>query len=74
MYVFANTFFRNYVIEELCHLAFWLWIGESARIIGAFLGRMVGINSFSYWGISIEVILFAGGLLEAIGWGIFTLL
>ena len=74
IYVFAHTVIRSFIIEEFCHIAFWLWVAEASRILGSYLGRMTGINSFSYWGISVQVILGVGGLLEVLGWGVFDIL
>jgi len=43
-------------------------------MIGIFVGRLTGIDSLSYWGRSVELILLVGGLLEAVGMGVFALL
>ena len=44
-----------------------------ARLFGSFLGKATGIDSFAYWGKSVEVVLVAGGVLEVVGLGVFVL-
>jgi hypothetical protein len=57
----------------MCHVALWLWIAEISRMIGSFLGKFIGVDSFSYFGSSMEAILWLGALFEMIGMGIFEL-
>jgi hypothetical protein len=73
VYIVVHSYVNDIALEEFCHVAVWLWIGETARIFGTFLGSATKIDSLSYWGTSIEIMLLVGGILETVDCGIFGL-
>ena len=53
LYMCVSSFIREVSVEENCHLALWLWIAQSARLGGYYLGELLGMYSLSYWAKSI---------------------
>lgn len=38
LYLAVLALGHEVVLEEFCHVAVWLWIAETSRVLGVFLG------------------------------------